>query len=111
MVRLRNLFLPAVIACLPSACSKPATCALEGCSKNDAVVMDGSSNQAKDADAVADEKGKLEKTIKDILDRLGASEALAKLLNETVQLHEKRLTSLEKRSDKHAIGSAGDPAN
>jgi chromosome segregation ATPase len=70
------------------------TCALEGCQQNNGVVLADDFKAGESADATA-EKDSMSKKIKDIADRLGANEALAALLQETVKLHDTRLKLLE----------------
>lgn len=79
---------------LSFSCSRPMTCALEGCQQNNGVVLADDFKAGESADATA-EKENLSKKIKDIADRLGANEALAALLQETVKLHDSRLKLLE----------------
>lgn len=84
------------------ACSRPMTCALEGCNQDNGVVLSSDLNAGQSADATA-QQDTLGKKIKDIFDRLGATEALTALLQETVRLHETRLKTLED----HAQGVDG----
>ncbi|HET9239442.1 MAG TPA: hypothetical protein VFO10_19425 [Oligoflexus sp.] len=97
MSRQRPLGLLSVVlvsSLLSFSCSRPMTCALEGCKQNNGVVLADDFKAGESADATA-EKESLSKKIKDIADRLGANEALAALLQEAVKLHDTRLKLLE----------------
>ncbi|MDQ3231674.1 MAG: hypothetical protein M3Q07_07625 [Pseudobdellovibrionaceae bacterium] len=85
------------------ACSRPMTCALEGCNQDNGVVLSSDLNAGQSADATA-QQDTLGKKIKDIFDRLGATEALTALLQETVRLHETRHKTIED----HAQGVDGE---
>lgn len=104
---------------LLGACSKPVTCALEGCSSNESVSL---ATDANSADAVAKsqsamdkiremeaegramdarekaEKDAHDKKIAEIFSRLSLSEALARLHSETLVMHNQRLLLLEAKS-------------
>ncbi len=110
-----------------SACSKPLTCALEGCSSNESVSLASDYTsadamaQTKSADEILHDKLKnleaktdkgeakdnenkiiVDKKIGDILIRLGLSETAAKIHADTLSLHEKRLFILEAKSSEQA---------
>jgi chromosome segregation ATPase len=73
------------------------TCAMEGCKQDNGVVLADDLKPGESADATA-QKEDLSRKVKDILDRLGATEALATLLQETVKLHDTRIKLLEDQS-------------
>lgn len=86
------------------ACSRPATCALEGCTNNDVINLSTDGSAMSDADAIPQiqsddasgkKQGELEKKLDQVLNRLGLAEALAALHSKTLELHEQRLTILE----------------
>ncbi len=98
-----KVFLSCLTIALSLSCSRPVTCALEGCNKNSLVVLASDLNgtapeAAQEADAVAAEKADFDKDIEDIKMRLTINEALSDLLSKTVQLHEQRLTNLETKT-------------
>jgi hypothetical protein len=78
-------FCLAILSSFTLSCSRPMTCAFEGCQSDNKVVLadDLSPGQSADAEVQRDD---LDKKIKDIYDRLGATEALAALLREAVNL-------------------------
>ncbi len=83
---------------LTLSCSRHVTCALEGCKPNNGVVLADDFKAGESADATAQKEDDLSKKIKDIMDRLGATEALAALLQETVKLHDTRIQLLEDKA-------------
>lgn len=83
-----------------AACSEKATCALEGCTKENKVELKDDSSAANNAlDAQADaskaEKEAIEKAIKDIKDRMELGESIDKVQNDMLHIHETRLAALE----------------
>ncbi|WP_141733861.1 hypothetical protein [Oligoflexus tunisiensis] len=82
---------------LTLSCSRPMTCALEGCNSDNGVVLADDLKPGESADAQA-QQDDLKTKIKDIYNRLGATEALAALLREAVNLHESRLKTLENQA-------------
>lgn len=88
------------------ACSRPATCALEGCSNDNSVNLAPSADPASsDADAkpaskeVDDKLSSLKKELEEklgaITDRASLADALATLHSQTLELHEQRIKALE----------------
>ncbi len=82
-----------------TACSEKATCALEGCTKNESKVelKSGDSQNALDAkvDTSKSDKEAIEKAIKDLKDRLELGESIDKVQNDMLHIHETRLAALE----------------
>lgn len=110
----RNLFITfssaLLVGIFAANCSRPVTCAVEGCVKDDKVVLKSDSQPAKDtsADAKADTtKADLEKLIDELKSRVNLNDSIDTLQNDMLHLHETRLAALELKDKEIDTAIAG----